>query len=86
MYIILSIMLIYLVLYMIRVVKGPSIWDRLLGLSLISTKVLIIVILFASHRDTAYLLDIAIVCALLGFIGIVFTALFMLDRLKGEKR
>ena len=84
--IILSVMLIYFVLYMVRVVKGPSIWDRLLGLSLISTKILIIIILFASYRNTAYLLDIAIVCALLGFIGIVFTAIFMLGRFKGEKK
>ena len=79
---ILWIMLIYLVLYIVRVVIGPSLWDRLLGLSLVSTKVLLIITLFASYTNTAFLLDIAIVCALLGFIGTFFTAIFLLERTK----
>jgi multicomponent Na+:H+ antiporter subunit F len=80
------ILLACLVLYIARVVIGPSIWDRLHGLCLISTKILLIVILFASLNNTAYLLDIAIVYALLGFIGTVFTAMFLHGRLKGDKR
>ena len=80
--IILWIMLVYLLLYLIRVIIGPSIWDRLLGLSLISTKVLLIVVLFASYNDMAFLLDLAIVAALLGFIGVLFTAIFLLGRKK----
>ena len=63
--------------YMAMMVKGPTIWDRLLSLSLISTKLLLIIVLFASLYDYAYLLDIAIVCVLLGFMGIVFIALFI---------
>ena len=83
---ILWIMLVYLVLYLVRVILGPSLWDRLLGLSLISTKVLLIVVLYASYSDTAFILDLAVVCALLGFIGILFTAIFLLGRTKGEKK
>ena len=86
MIIFLWIMLAYLVLYLVRVIIGPSIWDRLLGLSLISTKVLLIVVLYASLYDTAFLLDIAVISALLGFIGIIFTALFLLERIKGGKK
>jgi len=70
---------------MLRVIKGPSVWDRLQCLSLISTKILLIIVLFASIMDLTYILDIAIVYALLGFIGTVFTAQFLLKRLKGEK-
>jgi len=73
------IMLAFLVLYMVRVVRGPDIWDRFLGLSLISVKIVIITILYASIRDTAFFLDIAIVYNLLWFICIIFTALFLLD-------
>ncbi|MCL1991397.1 MAG: monovalent cation/H+ antiporter complex subunit F [Spirochaetes bacterium] len=83
--VILWVMLAYLVLYLVRVILGPSIWDRLLGLSLISTKVLLIAVLYASYYDTAYILDIALVGALLGFIGIIFTALFLMGRMKGGK-
>ena len=85
--IILWIMLVYLLSYLVRVIIGPSIWDRLLGISLISTKVLLIAVLFASYNDMPFLLDLAIVAALLGFIGILFTAIFLLERKKkgGQK-
>ena len=76
-------MLIFLSLYIVRIVRGPSVWDRLLGLNLISTKVVIIIIIYASINDTAYLLDFAIAYVLLGFIGIIFTARFLLGRLRG---
>ena len=82
---ILWIMTACLVLYIFRVVQGPSIWDRLHGFSLISTKILILIVLFAFQENTAYLLDIAIVYALLGFIGIIFTALFLYTRIKGNR-
>lgn len=76
------IMLIFLFLYLVRVIMGPSVWDRLLGLNLISTKIVIIIIIFASFQETAYLLDIAIVYVLLGFIGVLFTARFIMGRTK----
>ena len=79
------IMFVFLSLYIVRIVKGPSIWDRLLGLNLMSTKIVIIIIIFASLNETAYLLDFAIVYALLGFIGIFFTARFLLGRTKGGR-
>ena len=86
MYIVLGIMMAALAVYIVRVVRGPSIWDRFHGLSLVSTKILLIILLFASLSDTAYLLDVGIVYALLGFIGTVFTAQFLLERLKGGKK
>ena len=79
------IMFAFLSLYVVRIVKGPSIWDRLLGLNLISTKIVIIIIIFASLYETAYLLDFAIVYALLGFLGTIFTARFVLGRIKGGR-
>ena len=78
------ILFIFLILYIWRVFKGPTLWDRLLGLNLISSKILVIIILFASFSGLPFLVDIAIVCALLGFIGIIFTSLFLQERLKDE--
>jgi len=80
------IMSVCLAIYIVRVAKGPSIWDRLLGLSLISTKIMLIIVLLASLSNMSFLLDIAIVYALLGFISLVFIALFLLDRLKGGRK
>ena len=80
---ILWIMLIFMALYMIRVVRGPSVWDRLLGMNLISSKIIIIIIIFASFHEAAYLLDFAIVYVLLGFISSLFTARFLLGRIRG---
>ena len=79
------IMFLFLSLYIVRIARGPSIWDRLLGLNLISTKIVIIIIIFASFHDTAYLLDFAFVYVLMGFIGIIFITRFLIGRIKGAE-
>jgi len=65
---------------MVRVAIGPSIWDRLLGLNLLTTKTIVIIIVFASISDVAFLMDFALVYALFGFIGTIFVALFLSER------
>ena len=82
---VLWILLVYLLLFLIRVVMGPSAWDRLLGMNLVTTKIIMIIIVFASIHETAYLLDFAIIYTLFGFIGVIFTALFLLERGKGGR-
>jgi len=84
--ILLWIMLIFLLIIFVRlVVLGPSRWDRLLGMSVTSVKVIVLVIFFASANDRAYLLDFAIIYAMFGFIGIIFIALFFAERSKRRK-
>ena len=78
------VLLAYVALYIWLVIKGPSIWDRLLGLNLISIKIILIIAIYASVMELAYLLDFAIVYALLGFISTIFTALFLLQNSKGR--
>ena len=80
MHIILGIMLGLLTPYLVRVIIGPSVWDRLLGMNLILSKTIIIIILFAVIFDTTFLLDFAIIYALSGFIGTIFLALFLSQR------
>lgn len=63
--------------HLYRIIKGPSVWDRLLGLNLFSLNMILLMILYALYMDINYLLDIAITYALLGFIGIVFIARFI---------
>lgn len=60
-----------------KVITGPSIWDRLLGFNLFSSKIIMIIILIALFTEQSYLLDIALAYALLGFVGTVFIAGFI---------
>ena len=76
----------FLPIYLFIIIKGPSIWDRLLGMNLISAKIMIIIVVFASIFETAYLLDFAIVYALLGFICTIFISRFILERIKGRSK
>lgn len=69
---------------MARVLVGPTIWDRLLGFSLISSKIIMAIVVFASMLQRTFLLDIAIVYSLLGFIGSVLIARFLERRTEGE--
>ena len=79
------IVMVYLLLCFIRILKGPSIWDRILGMNVVATKVIITIIIYASLNDTAFLLDFAIIYTLSGFIGTIYIALFFADRRKRRK-
>lgn len=72
----------FLSAYIVRVVIGPSVWDRLLGMNLIATKIIIIIMVYASMHETTFLLDFAIIYALSGFIGTIFITLFLSERNK----
>jgi len=77
MHVFLGIMLGLLVPYFIRVIIGPSVWDRLLGLNLIASKIIMIIILYATITGMTFLLDFAIIYGLSGFIGTIFIAQFL---------
>jgi len=70
----------FMMLMLLLIWRGPTIWDRLLGMNMISSKLILCIILFAVLTDIPYLIDIAIVYALIGFIGTVFIALFIRQR------
>ncbi|MCL1988887.1 MAG: monovalent cation/H+ antiporter complex subunit F [Firmicutes bacterium] len=82
---ILWVLLASLIIYILYAIRGPAIWDRLLAMSVISTKIIIIIIFFATINDVSYLLDFAIIYALFGFIGTIFIALFLSERSSRKK-
>jgi len=79
------ILVVYLCVYLARTIEGPSIWNRLLGMNLISTKIILMIVIFASMKNTTYFLDFAIIYAICGFIGVIFLANFMSDRVIADK-
>lgn len=60
-----------------RVVIGPTVWDRLLGMNLITTKIVMAIAVLAVLMDRTFLVDIAIVYALLGFIASILIARYI---------
>jgi len=80
------ILLAFMLLFIFKTIKGPTIWDRLLGLSLISVKVVVFIVAYASIFDMAFLLDYAIISTLFGFISIIFITHFILGRIQGRKK
>ncbi len=64
----------------LRILIGPTIWDRLLGFNLLSSKLIVILVMCAIIFEKNYLLDIALTYALLGFVSTLFIARFVRDR------
>lgn len=62
---------------LIRVLKGPTIWDRLLGFGLFSSKIIIISVLLGFLINQSYMIDVALIYGVLGFIGTIMIARFV---------
>lgn len=75
--IILYLLAFFCVLTLIRIIKGPSIWDRMLGLNLLTAKIIMMMIIYADLQNTSLVLDTALFYALLSFIGILFIAFYV---------
>jgi multicomponent Na+:H+ antiporter subunit F len=67
------------ILSMFRVVMGPTPQDRLIGLNLALSQVLGILVVVAVKFDRSIYLDVALVYAILGFIGILAIARYLGD-------
>ena len=72
-----SILVILSILSAIRVIIGPSLWDRLLGLNLVTSKLVMLIILVAFVRQKTFILDLALVYALLSFMGVIFFSIYV---------
>jgi multicomponent Na+:H+ antiporter subunit F len=73
-----ALLVLVLILPLIRVVKGPSVFDRLLGAGVVGTKIVTLILLlgFLSHRLDMFI-DIALAYAILNFIGSIVIAKYM---------
>ncbi len=62
---------------LVRVVIGPTIWDRLLGVGLGASKITLGVIITSLSIDESYILDLALLFSILGFLVTVLLARFV---------
>ena len=66
------------------VLIGKSKWEKLLGSSLVSAKINMLIIVYALISNRTYYLDIAIIYIILSYIGISVLADYMVGRRKPE--
>ena len=77
MFVIIILLILLLTLSLIRILMGPSLWDRLLGLNMVASQLLALIVLYSSYKKMSMYLDLAIVYALLGFVGIIFLSIYV---------
>ena len=75
--IILGILFIPVVMAIIRVIKGPTAPDRIVGLDTINTIVVVSMVIFGATFNEFIYIDVAIVYALLSFISTLFIAKYL---------
>ncbi|SRR6056297_227036 len=63
---------------MVRMILGPTVWDRLLSLNLISAKIILLIAVYAVYMGNQMLLDVALSAGIVGFLTITLFAKFIL--------
>ena len=58
-------------LALVRALKGPTVFDSIAAINMFGTKTVLLIALFAFMSNRLDLLDIALVYALINFIGVV---------------
>lgn len=77
---VIALLVLAIVLAFLRLVRGPSIPDRVLALDLMTTTGMAVIAVFAVATEQVVILDVAIVLALVSFVGTIAFA-YYLERL-----
>lgn len=64
---------------MVRLVIGPSLVDRMIGLNVVTAQVLALLVLFAVDEGGTMYLDVALVYDIFGFIGLLAITRYFSD-------
>ena len=60
-----------------RVIFGPTPWDRLIAANLVSSKVVVLMVAAAVFFERRIYLDVALVYAIIGFVGVIAISKFL---------
>jgi multicomponent Na+:H+ antiporter subunit F len=64
---------------LIRLIIGPTIWDRILSLNLINAKIVLVITVYGIYKNNPMLLDISLTFAIIGFLGSILFSRFILE-------
>ena len=87
----LSILGILLFFCMLRTIRGPRIADRVVGINMIGTIIIMMIAILALMLEEGYLADIAIIYAMLSFLAVVvlvkiYIGVYRAQKTEEEKR
>ena len=71
------------VISLVRVVIGPTVADRMIGLNLVASQILALLVLVSVALERSIYLDVALVYDIFGFIGILLMTRYFSGK-KGE--
>jgi multicomponent Na+:H+ antiporter subunit F len=74
-----SLLVLAMILFFIKMIKGPTLWDRMLLLNMISAKILLFIVLYAIFMDIPLLLDIAISYGIISFLTMTLLSKFIMS-------
>ena len=80
-----GIIVILMLLCLYRAVRGPRFTDRIVMSNAISTMVVVLIVLLAAYLNENFLLDIAAVYAMLGFLSVAVICRIAAFRVYGKK-
>lgn len=67
-------------LVLLRIVRGPTLADRIVGLDVLTQLGIAVIAILAMRMSLAVYLDVAVVLALVGFVATIAFARFLLSR------
>lgn len=74
----LVLMIVAILASFIRLIIGPTIWDRILMVNIISAKVVMFIVVYAIYVDSILVLDIAISYGIIGFLTITLLSRYIM--------
>jgi multicomponent Na+:H+ antiporter subunit F len=66
-----------IIMAVIRIIKGPTAPDRIVGLDTVNTIVIVSMVIFGALYNEIIYIDVAIVYALLSFVSTLFIAKYL---------
>ena len=75
--VVLGLLFLSIIMAIIRVVKGPTAPDRVVGLDTINTIIIVSMVIYGFAAGSVIYIDVAIVYALLSFISTLFIAKYL---------
>lgn len=76
-FIVLLVLFLSVIMAAIRIVKGPTAPDRVVGLDTINTIIIVAMVIFGAAFQEVIYIDVAIVYALLSFVSTLFIAKYL---------
>ena len=80
-----GIILLAILLATFRFVKGPSVFDRIISIDLMTIASMALIVLISFFMDRIIYLDVAIVYGILSFVGVIIIARYLEDVHKRKK-